>query len=238
MIKTNLRLTVRDIELMKDIYDHQFLSFYQIHEKHFPENKRPTVYNRISKLIRGEVIKAINVNLVAYHRKGELLGVVYVLTKVGLRRLQDFKMTEDINQNPSSLNYSCLYHDLLLTDVLRVLKRTWKVTNSSREAESRIPDAVLIHPTTKKKMALELELTAKSEMRYRDIILSYRTSAEFDSVLYVVKDVSIQKKMGGLITGFNGRYEVGDDTDKFKFMKLSQILNSFKEENVELQAQR
>ncbi len=234
MIKTNLRLTVRDIELMKDIYDHQFLSFYQIHEKHFPENKRPTVYNRLSKLIRAEVIKAVNVNLVAYHRKGELLGVVYVLTKDGLKRLQDFKMTEDINQNPVCLNFNCLYHDLLLTDVLRVLKRTWKVTDASKDTQSRIPDAVLIHPVTKKKVALELELTAKSEMRYREIILSYRTSAEFDSVLYVVKDESIQKKIGGLITGFNGRYEIGDDTDKFKLMTLTQILNSLKEKNVKL----
>ena len=83
-------------------------------------------------------------------------------------------------------------------------------------------------------MALEIELTAKSEMRYREIILSYRTSAEFDSVLYVVKDISIQKKIGGLIIGFNGRYELSDDTDKFKFMTLNQIFKSTKEENVEL----
>lgn len=233
-MEINLRLTIRDIELMKDIYDHQFLSFYQIHEKHFSENKRPTVYNRLSKLIRAEMIKAININLVAYHRKGELLGVVYVLTKEGLRRLQDFKMTEDINQSLVSLNFSCLYHDLLLTDVLRVLNRSRKVFKVSKEGQSRIPDAVLINPRTNKKIALELELTAKSEMRYREIILSYRTSNEFDEVLYVVKDESIQKKIGGLITGFNGRYEIGDDTDKFKFMSLSQVLNFFKEEKVEL----
>lgn len=237
MIKTNLRFTVRDLEVMKDIYDHHFLSFYQIHEKHFPENKRTTVYNRLSKLIRAEVIKAVNVNLVAYHRKGELLGVVYVLTKVGLKKFQDFKMMEDINQNLVSLNFNCLYHDLLLTDVLLVFKRSWTVTKVSKEIQSRIPDAVLIDPRNNKKIALELELTAKSEMRYRDIILSYRTSNEFDCVLYVVKDDSIQNKIGGLITGFNGRYEIGDDTDKFKFMTLSQVLNSLKEEDVELQTQ-
>lgn len=234
MIKSNLRLTVRDVELMKDIYDNQFLSFYQIHEKHFPENKRPTIYNRLSKLVKAEVIKAVNVNLIAYHRKSELLGVVYVLTKDGLRRLQDFKMMEDINQIPVSLNLSCLYHDLLLTDVLRVFSGSWKVSKPSKENQNRIPDAILIDPRTNNKMALELELIAKSEMRYRDIILSYRTNSEFDSVLYVVKDQSIQKKIGGLITGFNGRYELGDDTDKFKFMTLSQILNSSKEENDEL----
>jgi hypothetical protein len=196
--------------------------------------KRPTVYNRLSKLVKAEVIKAVNVNLVAYHRKRELLGVVYAMTKNGLKWLQDYKMTEDINQNPVTLNFNCLYHDLLLTDVLRVFKRDWKVTKPTKENQNRIPDAVLFNPRNNKKMALELELTAKSEMRYREIILSYRTSREFDSVLYVVKDESIQKKVGGLITGFNGRYEIGDDTDKFKFMTLTQILNFSKEKNVEL----
>lgn len=237
MIQRNLRLTVRDIEVLQDICDSQFLSFYQIHEKHFPENKKPTVYNRISKLIRAKLIQATNVNLIAHHRKGELLGVVYLLTKQGLRKLQDFKMSDDIDLNPVSLNLASLYHDLLLTDVLRVLKRTWKVTKLVRENNKRIPDAVLLDPRTNKKMALELELTAKSEMRYREIILDYRINAEIDSVLYVVKDLSVQKKMGGLITGFNGHYEIGDDTDKFKFMTLAQILNSSEGEKIELQAQ-
>jgi hypothetical protein len=221
---------------MNDIYDNQFLSFYQIHEKHFPENKRPTVYNRLSKLIRGNILEAININLLAHHRKNELLGVIYRLTKDGLRRLQDFKMTMEINLNPASLNVSTLYHDLLLTDVLRVLKRTWKVTKTPLGIQDRVPDAVLIHPVNGSKMALELELTAKSEMRYRDIVLSYRTSSEFETVLYVAKDKSIQRKLGGVITGFNSRYEFSDDTDKFKFMTLDQLFNSPKEENYELQA--
>jgi hypothetical protein len=221
---------------MNDIYDNQFLSFYQIHEKHFPENKRPTVYNRLSKLIRGNILEAININLLAHHRKNELLGVIYRLTKDGLRRLQDFKMTMEINLNPASLNVSTLYHDLLLTDVLRVLKRTWKVTKTPLGIQDRVPDAVLINPVNGSKMALELELTAKSEMRYRDIVLSYRTSSEFETVLYVAKDKYIQRKLGGLITGFNSRYEFSDDTDKFKFMTLDELFNSPKEENYELQA--
>jgi hypothetical protein len=127
-------------------------------------------------------------------------------------------MTEDLNQNPVTLNLSCLYHDLLLTDVLRVFKSSWIATKPVKENTNRIPDAVLVDPRTNKKMALELELTSKSEMRYREIILSYRSSSEFESVLYVVKDEAIQKKIGGLITGFNARYEIGDDTDKFKFI--------------------
>ena len=236
MIERNLRLTIRDIELMNDLYESKFLSFYQIHEQHFPENKRPTVYNRLSKLARAKMITTMHVHLIAYHRRNELLGVIYQLTKDGLKRLQDFKMREEINQSPASLNLSCLYHDLLLTDILRVLKRTWKISKMSLEDQGRIPDAVLFDPVTNKKMALELELTAKSEMRYRDIVLSYRTSNEFDSVLYVIKDESIQKKIGGVITGFNNRYEIGDDTDKFKFMTLAEIFNSKEKIENELQA--
>lgn len=236
MIQNALRLTVRDIELMNDIYDNQFLSFYQIHEKHFPENKRPTVYNRLSKLIRGNVLEAIDVNLLAHHRENKLIGVIYRLTKDGLKRLQDFKMTIEINLKPATFNLSNLYHDLLLTDVLRALKRTWKVTKSPLGIQDRIPDAVLIHPLSGNKMALELELTVKSEMRYRDIILSYRTSSEFETVLYVVKDKSIQRKLGGLITGFNSRYEFVDDTDKFNFMTLDDLFNVSEEVKNELQA--
>lgn len=236
MIKRNLRLTVRDIELMNDLYDSNFLSFYQIHEKHFPENKKPTVYNRLSKLVSANLITSVNINLIAYHRRGEFLGVIYQLTKEGLKRLQDFNMRGVIELNPVPLNLNCLYHDLLLTDVLRLLKRTLKLTTMITGNQTRIPDAVLFDPMTNKNIALELELTAKSESRYRDIVLSYRTSNEFDSVLYIVKDESIQRKIGGVITGFNSRYELNDDTDKFKFMTLAEILNSTKEKENELQA--
>ena len=145
-------------------------------------------------------------------------------------------MTMEIILIPATLNLSNLYHDLLLTDVLRVLKRTWKVTKVPLGTQDRIPDAVLIHPVTANKVALELELTAKSEMRYREIILSYRTSSEFEKVFYVVKDKSIQRKLGGLITGYNSRYDFSDDTDKFKFMTLDQLFNSTKEGKYELQA--
>jgi len=237
LIKNNLRLTVRDVAVLMDLYVSQFLSFYQIHEKHFKDNKKPTVYNRLSKLMSAELIKAINVNLIAYHRNGELLGVVYLLTKEGLKKLQDFKITQDINQNLVGLNFSCLYHDLLLTDVIRKLNGSWKITKASKGNQTRIPDAILIDPETNKKWALELELTTKSEMRYREIILSYRMSSDYDSVLYVVKDEVLQRKIGGLITGFNNLYELGDQTDKFKFLTLDYIFKFPKEENVELQTQ-
>lgn len=244
MNEIQLRLTIRDIELLKDIYANQFLSFYQIHEKHFHENKRPTVYNRLSKLIRGSILEATNVQLMCHHRRNELIGVIYRLTKEGSKKLQEFSMTYDIQFNSVPVNMSCLYHDLLLTDVLRILKRRWpelqmlnsKVHNQGFPFKERIPDGVLLNPRDKNKIALELELTAKSETRYRDIILSYRTSHDFEKVIYVVKDRSIQKKLGGLITGFNGRYVLGDNTDKFEFILLEDLIKPTMEVKYELQA--
>ncbi len=237
MVQSSIRLTMRDLAVLEDIYDNQFLSFYQIHEKHFSENKRPTVYNRLSKLIRANILEAINVNLFAHHRKSELVGVIYKLTKDGLKMLQEYKTTVNLNPAPMPLNLSCLYHDFLLTDVLRVLKMPYRRSTRVKEVgNERIPDAVLFDHEKKINVALELELTAKSEMRYRDIVLSYRTSHEFDRVLYVVRDESIQRKIGGVITGHRNSYELGDDTDKFSFVTQGELLKSqHREEMNELQ---
>ena len=98
--------------------------------------------------------------------------------------------------------------------------------------KERIPDAILFNPKEKTKLALELELTAKSEARYRDIVLSYRTSSEFEKVFYIVKDEAIQQKMGGLITGYKGQYTKEDNTDKFIFMGLANLLNNQQEEKM------
>lgn len=239
MVQSSVRLTMRDLTLLEDIYDNQFLSFYQIHERHFPENKRPTVYNRLSKLIRAKILDAINVNLFAHHRNNELIGVIYKLSKNGLKMLQEYRMTVNLNPIPASLNLSCLFHDLLLTDALRALKVKLprlvminsKVKFRDKIDTARIPDAFLFDPTTKINVALELELTAKSEMRYRDIVLSYRTNEEFNRVLYIVKDQSIQKKIGGVITGFMKSYDFNDDTDKFLFVTLDQL---FKHQHTEV----
>lgn len=235
-----IQITKRDILLLKDIYENSFLSFYQIHEAHFNKLARPTVYNRLSKITQAELIEALHVNLFVHHRNNELVGVIYRLTKKGKVLLSNFIQGVSIPANINGLNLNSLYHDLLLTDVLRSVKKMKPahliVSSKSNSCEwnkkERIPDAVLFNPKEKTKWSLELELTAKSEARYRDIILSYRTSSKFEKVLYIVKDEAIQQKMGGLITGYGGRYTKEDNTDKFIFMGLADLLNNQQEEKI------
>ena len=66
----------------------------------------------------------------------------------------------------------------------------------------RIPDAVIFGEDGTIKSAIELELTSKSETRYRQIIVSYRLSPYYREVLYYVGNQSIKNKIEYAITGY------------------------------------
>jgi hypothetical protein len=228
-----LQLTKRDQELLMDLYNHQFLSFYQIKERHFKDNKNPTIFNRLSKLRSSKIIEKESVNVAVHHRNYELVKCVYLLGVQGIKKLQEFNFNLEAPSSKVALNYSNLYHDLLLTDALVKLKSHYpdyillnqRSFNFDKDKVSRIPDAVLIHPTTGEQIAIELELTSKSDRRYQDIILSYRMSP-FNKIIYLVRNIAIQRKIAGVITGFKSRYQLGDSTGAFSFLNLHDLLTN------------
>ncbi len=237
-----VKLTTRDFELLREIYNNCFLSFYQIHERCFLGLSKPTVYNRLSKPTQAGFIKSIRVNLVATHKNNLDIGVIYQVTNLGLSELKRFFIGSTFRDEVIYLNPSTLYHDLLLTDVHQVIKRRYlkatcvntKILKLSRDSQCQVPDGILRLPKSNKKVAIELELTAKSIQRYRDIILNYQTSNDFEAVLYVVANNAIYEKIGGIITGSGRRFEKSEDTDKFFFCNLKEVLNkskSFKASN-------
>ncbi len=200
---------------------------------HFEGLSPPTVYNRLSKLIQSDYLESFQVNLTAHHRsdrKFNDIGVIYRITRKSLHLLRsrfDNRCRDDL----VPLNYQSLYHDLALTDVIRELKYKFsdtKIINSKllkvkAESDKQIPDAIIIDTKDQKKVALELELTSKSEARYRDIITNYQVDSEYQKVIYVVSGESIQKKIGGVITGFKNSYQRGDDTGIFEFIQLASL---------------
>lgn len=99
-----IKVTGRDVLLLKDIYDNSFLSFYQIHEAHFLGRARPTVYNRLSILVQAELIEVMNVNLFVHHRNNESVGVIYRITKRGVELLNNF-----VQGVPISLIFPCFH---------------------------------------------------------------------------------------------------------------------------------
>ncbi len=217
--------------MMHDLYSNVFLSFEQIRCEHFKNCATSTVYNRLSKLIKANLLETINVNIKANNLIQKDVGVIYSLSKIGLLKLKEYWHREIQRIVPAPINLSCLSHDLLLTDVIRRLKRKYnchvantKIMNTSGINYEQVPDAIVFESSNNERWAIELELTAKSNLRYREIVSNYSTSNLFEKVLYITKDESIHKKIGGIISGYGRQFNIEDDTGKFEFMDLKDFL--------------
>ncbi len=218
----NIKLTSRDLRLLNDLYKNSFMAFYQIKEMHFNNKADSTIYNRLSKLIRADVIKSIRVNLIAIHKENMDIGVIYSLTNKGLSLLKEYSYKEINRSVPIPINLSQLSHDLILTDVLRKLGGiNLKLYGYRANLDEQIPDAI-IHKENNK-CAIEVELTAKSNLRYREILSNYMTSNKYSEVLYVVKNKAIETKIKNiLLENYNTSF-YENDSGKFSFVTLKEF---------------
>ena len=98
-----------------------------------------------------------------------------------------------------------------------------KLLKPSVRRNTQLPDAIIEIPETSKKIALELELTMKSESRYRDIVTNYRTDSEFNKITYLCQNSAITKKVGGVVTGYGNRFSLSDHSDEFYFANIKDI---------------
>lgn len=226
-----VKLTERDLKLLHDLYANVFLSFAQIRQRHFQNCATSTIYNRLAKLIKAQLLHSMGVNLKANYLLTKDVGVIYLITKLGLTRLKDYYPQDLERAQPVPINFTTLYHDLLLTDVSRVLQTQLnariinsKICLQARSLCEQVPDALMFQHQNKKPWALELELTAKSNQRYREIIANYATTNNYERVLYIVKDEHIKTKIGGIISGHGNLFNSDDDTGKFRFLDLNNLL--------------
>jgi len=228
----NIKPTDRDLRLLIDAYNHSFLSFYQIKECHFKNLAQATVYNRLSKLINGELLESVRVNVKAIHKGGKDIGAIYFLTKNGFKLINKYHSEGIYRDAPVPINLNQLYHDLVLTDALKQLEcaKTNCVGINSKLMSHQLKDAVQIPDGVihigDERYALEIELTTKSNSRYREIIYNYSTSSDFKKVLYLVKNDVTQNKIGDIIIGYSGQYKKTDDTGKFYFCTISEFFKA------------
>jgi DNA-binding Lrp family transcriptional regulator len=217
--------TSRDYFVLKGLYDFKVMSFPQISRMYFEGNAKPTVVNRLSKLEGSGLISKYKVPRLLTSGSENVISVVYQITRSGIRVLQKWQPEFDFWPEPLSLQPFSVDHDLLLVDVLETLKKQKPGLqillgdhfSRTPNVQGLKPDGLLIMDEVSKPVALELELTAKSEKRYRELILKYRLTKDFDHVLYVTGHVQIAAKMRSIIG-------VGDVTGRFKFCQVSDIL--------------
>ncbi len=228
-----VRLTRRDGSILEDCYRQTVLSFTQMRERHFPGKAVTTVSNRLGQLCRGGYLKRTRVTLPGYGGAGEV-GVVYQVTKLTLGCLQRRHPDEVISRQVVPLNLNQLGHDLRLSDTISALRKRFSSHqiihgthfHRANPGEKKHPDAILVD-SGDEQIAVELELTAKSENRYRAIVLEYRLHSRFGKVLYVVLGRAISQKIQYQITQSRSLPGLpAIPTGKFYFTTLRDLLRS------------
>jgi hypothetical protein len=225
--------TPRDTSLLYDCYRNVVLSFSQIHTRHFEKIAKQTVSNRLTKLIQTGFLERHRVGLYLHHGKPKTIGTVFQIARRGIQYLRSQYPTEPFREDPVRLNPLTLYHDVLLTEVVDALScrfphakfahgRLW---SPGRIERRRIPDAVILSQSGEADVAIELELTVKSESRYLEIVNQYQHQSTLKKVLYVVEGESMADKIRLQIVG--RRMLPGEpppDTERFYFVTLSALL--------------
>jgi hypothetical protein len=225
-------LTPRDAGLLYDCYQQTALSFEQVGRRHFRNAQAPTICNRLTKLIRAGFMTKQSVGLILYLGQMKRVDTIYQVTRQGIRILEMLYPMEKFREESVRIHPATLAHDLLLTDVSQALQmrfpdRKWvngRVRLGVVKSAERLPDALVLTPSGEIETAVELELTAKSDKRYREIILQYRLSQQYKSVLYVTATQSIADKIkfqisGRAIPGLSAPHPTG----KFSFLLLDEI---------------
>lgn len=225
--KNSVMLTARDLSLLQSLYEHTLLSFPQIVRIHFGSRSKPTVINRLTKLERAGLIARLQVPRLMVVRSADVISVVYQITKFGISVLQKRSLDIEFRPEPVRIRPYSIDHDLLLVDVIEVLMIRYlgfkfvngELFNTLAGSNGLKPDAVLLNPNGPEKIALELELTAKSEKRYRELILKYRLSKDFNKVVYVTSQKQIESKIRSVLGA-------GSVSEKFQFLTLDHVLNT------------
>lgn len=227
-----LKLTPRDWLLMEGLYANTMMSFKQVANYYFDERAKSTIHNRLTQLEQGGIIKRFKMGRILHHLNETEIGVVFSLSKMGITLLQEKTPERTLRIEPVPVNTSTLYHDLLLVDVAKKLEKIFpgmnfvsgKLLGLTTIKRKRIPDIIGHWHVTNKMMAIELELTTKSEKRYRQIFTEYRIEKEFEKVLYITGHVSIEEKIKTLLTHKQVNGFMRPSTGKFYFASLSKFL--------------
>ncbi len=230
--KPSVMLTERDYFLLKGLYENMVMSFPQISRMHFAGKAKPTVINRLAKLEQSGLIAKYKVPRLIVSGSENIISVVYQISRAGIRALQKWQPDLNLWPEPIRLQPYAIDHDLLLVDVMAVLKRQTpgiRIVHGEHHAKqsadsSLKPDGILFLHGGQKPVALELELTAKSEKRYRELILKYQLSKDFDQVLYVTGHRQIESKIRSVL----GPSEA---MGRFRFRQISDLLQASDEPN-------
>jgi DNA-binding MarR family transcriptional regulator len=231
-VERRVSLTPRDLFLLNTLYENVVLSFTQVCRKAFSGKAKSTVLNRLGKLEGMGVIERWRVPVLDSKKPGPGIFVVFCITRKGIGILAARQPDRAFRQKPIRLHGFTVHHDVLLVDVMDALRERFQssiVTNGKllgdqAAAQSVNPDAVLELPEGKERWAVELELTPKSEKRYREIVLRYRLQSAFARVLYVTTSREVVQKLARVLDRMPEKLGANQPLEKFLWLELNELL--------------
>lgn len=228
----NIILTERDTRVLRDLYDNVVMTFGQVTSAHFPRAAKSTAINRLSRLEKAGVILRERIPRMALGFDERAIGVVFQITRQGILELRRRQSDAILKPDPIKIHPYSLHHDLILVDLKNALSVRLggaTVTNGKHaEGISGLgvePDLIGTVAGIGK-VAVELELTDKSERRYQEIILRYRMAKDFARVVYVTPDPYIKRLISKVIVGRDIHPNEKPATGKFYFAELHSILSN------------
>lgn len=186
-----MRLQDRDKRLLENLYRFGVMSTRQIATRFFPKTSRTTALRRLRTLEESKLIR--NCGHLADGIK------VWSLTRAGGLALGQEEVFRFNNQNT-------LNHDVCVTEARFAFQGMGLGHDWTSEAELKrnlgyyhrdglVPDGIFTaeYLGEPKVVAFELELSAKSHLRYKNILLEYRRMDAIGVIWYVVKAAFITK---------------------------------------------
>lgn len=190
-------LTSRDVDILKWINRFGFMNINHITS--FYKITKPTAYARLRKLISSGLL------LHEYHLHGQ--PGIYRVTREGAR------LTGEEMLPRKEVRLSNLHHDAMVVSVILSLhlKHQCQVITERelrrnagfmlRGHKVHFPDGALI--LADKKVALEVELTAKSKKRLERILFNYWVDNDYDEVWYFCGSKEVRNKVNRLASDYD-----------------------------------
>ena len=224
--------TARDLALLGDLYQSVVLSLRQIKHRHFDGVSKCTMLNRLKRLEEGGLVRRFRLTNFRDTIGTHDVGTVFQIVRSGITALQMAHPSQHFRPLPPSIGFQSLQHDLTVNEVQWALMKRFPQLSfiNGRLVESdnkaiNLPD--IVGMCDGREFAIEVELTPKSEKRYRELLLNYQVAKRFESILYVTASDFIKYKVQNIALGYRintGLARDGVDTGSIYFVDLKTLL--------------
>ncbi|MGE4234117.1 MAG: replication-relaxation family protein [Bacteriovoracia bacterium] len=233
-VQDNVALTARDLAILLDCYKETLLTNKQIEKRHFTGRAKSTMIERLTKLRRGGYLTAERIDMNRYERKELRSGIVHLITTKGLQVLQSLFSNEHFKDEPPNYRYGNVVHDVVLIEVIAALRtkftgidiRNERVVDLSGGDSNIRPDAIIFDQNGRVHTAIELEMSDKSLLRYRENTGDYQSQFSFKQIIYICDKPRFSRHLRSEINPVKQQADEGPVfTDRFYFASVEELLN-------------